>query len=520
MERAGIEEGLLVEEKTNDKYGGIGAAVAMISYPVTAVAVFSTAVAVCGAFTNGCAVGYSSPAESGIMDDLGLSVAEEPAFYSSGDKGLWNWTVVYSVFGSILTIGGIVGAVICGKITDLFGRRGTMWFSDIFCLMGWLAIALAKDYWWLDLGRLSIGFGIGLICYVVPVYIAEIMPKNIRGGFTSANTVNKQNMDLDQRTNQMLICFCVANSAVDDMLWLFTDFFVGTVVSWRILAVIGAIPCILQVIGLFFIPESPRWLVSKGWPRGKVGSCSTEAKRKNADISQEAAEIREYTEAFQQLSEARILDLFQRRYAHSLIVGVGLMVLQQFGGSNAILYYASSIFESAGFSTTFGTRAMAILQVLNSYFNHDLNMGLGFMLFLDMYRYYFADSSDIFGFCSWDVLGLFGCSIVILIAGPATDEGVNSNFRTYWRIGLPWVVMSEIFPINIKGSAGSLVASSNLFCSWITTYTFNFVFAWSSAGTFFLFSIICSATVLFVAKLLPEPRAKARRNTSNNNPFS
>ncbi|XP_031131199.1 sugar transporter ERD6-like 5 isoform X2 [Ipomoea triloba] len=283
------------------------------------VLVLSTLVAVAGSFVFGCAVGFSSPAQSGIIDDLGLSLAE------------------YSLFGSILTIGAMLGAIVSGKIADLFARRGAMGFSELFGLVGWLAIIFGQNAWWLDIGRLLIGFGIGVLSYVVPVYVAEITPKNLRGAFTNVN--------------QLMICCGVS-----------VTYLVGAVIAWRPLAVIGMLASILQLLGLFFIPESPRWLAKSG--RWKECEASLKLLRgENVNISEEASEIRGYTETLQQLSESNLIDLFQRKYAHSLIVGVGLMVLQQFGGVNAIAYYASSIFESAGFSGRIGTISMVFVQV-------------------------------------------------------------------------------------------------------------------------------------------------------------
>ncbi|XP_065618862.1 sugar transporter ERD6-like 5 [Quercus suber] len=135
------------------------------SSSVIGVVVLSTLVAVSGSYVFGTVVGYSSPAQSGIVDDLGLTVAE------------------YSLFGSILTIGAMIGAIVSGQIVDYIGGRGTMGFLEILCLAGWLAIAFSKGACWLDLGRLLVGCGMGLLSYVVGTYnIAEITPKNLRGG--------------------------------------------------------------------------------------------------------------------------------------------------------------------------------------------------------------------------------------------------------------------------------------------------------------------------------------------------
>ncbi|KAL7239384.1 hypothetical protein ACSBR2_005318 [Camellia fascicularis] len=200
MEEVATTRSLLLAKEMADINDGGDAGGSSSS--TTAVLLFGTFVAIRGLFAYGRASGYSSPAESGIMEDLGLS------------------TVEYSVFASVMTIGGMLGAIVSGKLTDLTGRRGAIWFSDIFITVGWLAILLAKGAWSLHLGRLSMEFGYGILSYAVSirplhvifdlliitlvennvacifiykahVYIAEITPKNIRGGFAVTGSVSK-----------------------------------------------------------------------------------------------------------------------------------------------------------------------------------------------------------------------------------------------------------------------------------------------------------------------------------------
>ncbi|KAL6146662.1 hypothetical protein ACLB2K_057340 [Fragaria x ananassa] len=295
-----MEEGLLSISSADQEYSSSS------SSSVTSVVVLSTLVALCGSLSTGCATGYSSAAESGIVEDLDLTPA------------------AYSVFGSIMTIGGVIGSLMNGRVTDLIGRRGAMWLSAIFSTAGWLTIAFAQNALWLDIGRLSVGFSIGIIYYVLMISC----------GFS-----------------------------------LF--YLIGNAISWRTMAAIGSIPGVLQIVALFFIPESPRWLVSsiqsmsyEEWlklvDKGTLKLFCSALEEKNADISQEAAEIMYITEIFQQESET-LMDLFQKRYAYSLIIGVGLLLLQQFGGANAVAYYGSSIFEDASFSSSIGTITLAII---------------------------------------------------------------------------------------------------------------------------------------------------------------
>ncbi|CAI0426464.1 unnamed protein product [Linum tenue] len=236
----------------------------------------STFVAVCGSYVFGCGVGFSSPTQDAIREDLSLSLAE------------------YSVFGSILTFGAMIGAITSGPLSDLLGRKGAMRLSSAICAAGWLAIYLAKGAEALDIGRLATGFGMGVFSYVVPVFISEIAPKNLRGALATLN--------------QVMICGGASVS-----------FIIGTFLTWRALALTGLVPCAILLFGLHLIPESPRWLAKTG--HEKDFEVALQKLRGNdADISEEAAEIKEYIETLDRLPKVKFLDLFQRRYLRSVIV--------------------------------------------------------------------------------------------------------------------------------------------------------------------------------------------------------
>ncbi|CAK9328342.1 unnamed protein product [Citrullus colocynthis] len=448
----------LIQTHDHDTHGGSGAGPASATFAI----VFTTLVAVSGSYVFGTAIGYSSPSQSGIMTDLALTVSE------------------YSVFGSILTIGAMIGAIVSGKLADCIGRRGTMGFAEIFCLLGWFFIAFSKTAWWLDIGRTLVGFGMGVISFVVPVFIAEITPKELRGAFTTVH--------------QLMICFGIS------LTWL-----IGAFVNWRTLALIEAIPCLIQLLGLPFIPESPRWLAKND----RELDCEVALQRlrgESKDISAEILEIQEYTEFLKQLPEPSVLDLFEKQYARSLIAGVGLMALQQFGGVNGIGFYVKSLFTTAGFSGNLGTIALAVIQILMT------SLGVVLMDVSGRRPLLMISASGTCLGCLCVALSFLFKDLQLWQSGsPMLAFFGVLTFVGSFSLGMgaiPWVIMSEIFPINMKGLAGSLVTLVSWVGSWIVSYSFNFLLNWSSSGIFFIFSSICGFTVLFVAKFVPETKGR------------
>ncbi|KDP40049.1 hypothetical protein JCGZ_02047 [Jatropha curcas] len=424
---------------------------------------FSTFVAVCGSFEFGSCVGYSAPTQSAIMEDLNLTASQ------------------YSMFGSILTIGAMLGAITSGRIADYIGRKGAMRMSVGFCITGWVAVFFSKEYFSLDMGRFFTGYGIGVFSFVIPIYIAEISPKNLRGGLTTLN--------------QLMI---VTGSS--------TAFLLGSVISWKALALTGLVPCIFLLVGLFFIPESPRWLAKVGRDR-EFKVALQKLRGKDADITREEDEIQDSIEILEALPKARFLDLFQRQYIRVIFIGVAIMICQQFVGINGVGFYVSQIFVTAGLSSgTLGTIAYACIQVPITIAGAMLmdKSGRKPLIMVSAAGTFLGSSMVGTSFLLKSLSLLLGWVPILAVAGVLV-------FISAFSIGMgavPWLIMSEIFPINIKGVGGSLVVLVNWLGAWIVSYTFNFLISWSSSGNFFLYSGFSLMTILFVAKFVPETKGK------------
>jgi sugar porter (SP) family MFS transporter len=375
-----------------------------------------------------------------------------------------------------LALGAIAGCLIAGKVADKYGRRpGLMLAASLFAFSS-LAMALSPNRDVFIFARFAAGIGVGMASMLSPMYIAEVSPAHLRGRMVA---VNQLTIVLGILVTNM-VNYTLRNSGNDAWRWMFS---------------LGIIPSGLFLLGAYFLPESPRWLVKNGGEEKariilfKIGGMHfVEESFINIKISLEG------------VTRVNYADVFKKAVLPTVMVGIGLAVFQQFCGINTVFNYAPKIFERIG-----STKDNQLLQTV---FIGGVNLVFTILAMALI---------DRLGRKPLMLIGAGGLTIlyIIVVHLLATNSAAVSWFLlaaigTYAMSIAPvtWVLISEIFPTKVRGAAISIAVISLWAAYFILVFTFPVLFEKFRENTFYIYAAICSAGFLFIWFKVRETKGK------------
>lgn len=348
-------------------------------------------------------------------------------------------------------LGAILGALFCGRLTDRLGRKKVILASAVIFAVGAIWSGVAVDAWNLVLARLFLGIAIGVSSFAVPLYIAEISPAKVRGMLVSMF--------------QLMVTIGVLVSYLSDL--YFAD--EGDMSCWRPMFYVGVIPACILLVGMIFMPETPRWLMSKGRHSESIRILKRiEGEEQAKDSFQQMQEEIKRSET----EKSGWKELLQPWLRTPLIICIGIMFFQQFVGINTVIYYSPKIFLMAGFDGTVaaiwasvGVGAVnVIFTVVSVYFVDRLGrrklyfIGLsGIVVSLLILGLCFVFVNQLGDSVKWVAILLIFCYVAFfaISIGP-----------------LGWLIISEIFPLKLRGLGASLGSLSVWLFNSIVSFTF------------------------------------------------
>lgn len=418
-------------------------------------------------FLIGYATGVIAGALLYIRDDMELS---------SGEQG---------IVTSILLLGAMAGAMSTGRLAEQFGRKKMLLTAGVLFAIGFVIAALAQGFWLLFFGRLLMGLGVGVGSALVPTYLGEISPAQIRGWMLTLNQL--------MQTVGMLVAYVV-------------NLIFAANADWRAMFWVGAVPAVVLAFIAMRLPESPAWLVANGKiDRAKkmLGSVAGEEGAEEVIARyQHQAEERE-RERGDTPEKTGWRGLFTHRVRPGLVVAVGLAILQQFVGINTVLYFAPTIMEQTGLSAANSIIYSVIIGGVN------LAMTIVSLWLIDR-----AGRRPLL------LISLIGMGISVAVLGVAFLVELSPIvmlicmlvYVSSFAVGMGpvfWVILGEVFPSD-QQAEGSGAGST---MSWLSNFAVSTAFlplvgVIGTGWVFVIFAVICLIALIFVYRRVPETKGR------------
>jgi len=384
---------------------------------------------------------------------------------------------------SAVLVGAVIGAIIGGALTDRFGRRKLIILSGIIFTASAVGTAVAPTVTWLIFARVVSGLAIGIASFISPMYIAELVPARVRGSLVAVNML--------AITTGIVVAYLA-------------DYALSGIHGWRYMFGLAAIPSIILTVAMWRLPDSPRWLISQS--KVEEAKIVLRLVRTVSEVSPEITDIQKSMDAQASGGEA---GLFQPSLRMPLIVGLGLAVFQQITGINTVIYYAPTIFKFVGIKAA----GPAILA------------GAGLAMVMWCFHVLAIFLLDRVGRRPLLLIGVAGQIVGLAILGAAFQFQLLASYKSYIAIGglviyvacfafglgpIFWLLISEIYPLRVRGAAMSAVTVTNWAFNLAVAVTFlTLVGVLGQAGTFWLYGAIAVAAWVFFYLLLPETKGKS-----------